>query len=78
MVLVIVEGQGQNSNWWVRAWSLSRWFTIRNSSSTLVIVVVISVVVAVVCLQLKIVVVVTVVVLVIVIGLVGVLAVLLL
>ena len=39
MVLVIVEGQGQNSNWWVKAWSLSRWFTIKNSSSTLVLVV---------------------------------------
>ena len=40
MVLVIVECQGQNSNWWVKAWSLSRWFTIKNSSSALVLVVV--------------------------------------
>ena len=40
MVLVIVEGQGRNSNWWVKAWSLSRWFTIRTTSSTLVIAVV--------------------------------------
>ena len=39
MVLVIVEGQGQNSNWWVKACCLSRWFTIKNSSMLVLVVV---------------------------------------